>query len=109
MTAAIEVLHPEATELTVFRIVDDEGVVYTRMDFRDGRDAVEAALRRGLECGLIAPFPDLTTPVTSYAVLDVVGPESDGWSIVQDFNIPTLDAFEHWCNLFGFEEESRGG
>jgi hypothetical protein len=100
-SAPLDPLDPDATWLTVFRIVDGIGVWYTTADFRDGRDAIEAALARAHEAGQLGPtYPGLAA-VDSYAVMDVIG--SDGFSIIQDYNIPVAT----FMTTFALEQAIR--
>jgi hypothetical protein len=97
-------LHPDAVALSIFRVIKGNGCQYGVAPFADGRAAVEVALRRAAEAGFLAPSE--TAANYCFAVLDVLDAEGD-W--IQDFALPSEEAFEWWNLLLGLEIESRDG
>jgi hypothetical protein len=82
-------VHPEAHALSAFRVLPNgNGRAYSATFFpRDPWAGLEQFIRQGHAVGAIKSNGD----GPDYAVLDVLNEEGD---IVQDFTIPTADAFQ---------------
>lgn len=84
-------LHADAVALSAFRVLPSgEGRAYTISEAPSGRRAINHLLRMARACGFIE---DASWEGESYAVLDILNGEDD---IVQDFHIPTAQAFRWW-------------
>lgn len=84
-------LHPRAVAVSAFRILPNgiDGRAYTISEAPSGRAAIERTLRQARAFGFVAD----TGQQESYAVLDILDADD---SIVQDFAIPTAQAFRWW-------------
>jgi hypothetical protein len=86
-------LTPEAAALTAVRAVDGELITYTIADPEQGRPAIERTLNAANALGyLAAPEGE------PYGVLDILNAQDD---IVQDFALPTEEAFTWFENRLG--------
>lgn len=89
MAEPIAPLHPDATGLTVFRILPDgNGRAYSSVEFTRGWAGTDHFLRQLKACGFVKN--STTEEGTCYAVLDVLNADGD---IVQDYEVPTAQAF----------------
>lgn len=85
-------LHREASAVTLYRPVGPDGRAYTVME--GSRELIAWRLRMAQAVGYIGS-PAEGAP---YAVLDVLNDAND---IVQDFPIPTAQAFRWWYRRIG--------
>lgn len=96
--------HPNAVGLTAFRALPNGvGRQYTAVEFERGWNGVEHFIRTLNAVGYVRPS---TADSGGYAVLDVLDVNGD---IVQDYDIPTADAFRYVKRKLRLTVESTDG
>lgn len=102
-------LHPDACALTAFRVLPDgRGRNYTLAVPESGRRGIKHVIRMARACGFIKP----PSHEPSYAVLDVwADPDVAGenWGVIQDFCIPTAEAWRWWYRTLGLRVDYTDG
>lgn len=82
-------LHPDAIGFSAIRGLPDGSMrQYSAVEFDHGREGAAQFLHRAKALGFVRP----SSVEPSYAVLDVIAANDD---IVQDYDIPTAQAFRY--------------
>lgn len=98
----LEALHPEAALVSAFRILKNGGCrAYSVIEFVRGRAGIERTVRIAEKVGYVETYIE---GAPSYALLDILDADC---SELQEYNIPTADAFKWWKRTLGLRVESE--